>query len=513
MPRRQIRANTAAPDDLTIALETLADELELPTEFSPEVLADVEESLAAATLPDDDQTDLPLVTIDPPGARDLDQALHIARDGDGFRVRYAIASLGTFVRPGGPLDEEVRRRATTVYGPTGSFPLHPESLSAGAASLLPGQVTPSCLWDLRLDSSGELTSANVTRAMVRSRAQVTYEQVQAALDGGAGLGADVPSDMPALLVEVGSLRQALEIARGAVSLDLPEQVVEKGPDGRYVLGARESLPIEGHNAQISLLTGMAAAEMMTGAGVGILRTLPDADPRDLRRLRLTARGLGIDWPDDVAYPDLVRSVSSSTAAGAAFLNEATTLFRGAGYLALGATVSEDEAVNGGGEGKNAKNGKNGGKIGKDAKNGTSGRIHAAIAAEYAHVTAPLRRLVDRYGLETCLALCADEPVPSWVTDALGDLPSAMGRGGQRAGRYESGAINVMEALVLEGRENEEFAGVVVDVDEDDDRGETQIVEPPVRARLDGSGLELGAELTVRLAEANVVERRVAFEVA
>ncbi|MGO1833417.1 MAG: RNB domain-containing ribonuclease [Actinomycetaceae bacterium] len=503
MPRRQIRANTAAPDDLTIALEKLAAELELPTAFSPEVLADVGESRAAARMPHDHQTAQPHVTIDPPGARDLDQALHIARDGDGFRVRYAIASLGTFVRPGGPLDQEVRRRATTVYGPTGSFPLHPESLSAGAASLLPGQVTPSCLWDLRLDSSGEMTSANVTRAMVRSRAQLTYEQVQAALDGGARLGPDVPSDMPALLVEVGSLRQALEIARGAVSLDLPEQVVEKGPDGRYVLGARESLPIEGHNAQISLLTGMAAAEMMTSAGVGILRTLPDADPRDLRRLKLTARGLGIDWPDDVAYPDLVRSVSSSTAAGAAFLNEATTLFRGAGYLALGATGSEDEGVNAGGEGKNGKNG----------KNGTSGRIHAAIAAEYAHVTAPLRRLVDRYGLETCLALCADEPVPTWVTDALGDLPSTMGRGGQRAGRYESGAINVMEALVLEGRENEEFSGVVVDVDEDDDRGETQIVEPPVRARLDGSGLELGAELTVRLAEANVVERRVTFEVA
>jgi exoribonuclease R len=506
VPRRQIRANTAAPDDLTIALEKLAAELELPTEFSPEVLADVEESLATASLPDDDQTDLPLVTIDPPGARDLDQALHIERDGDGFRVRYAIASLGTFVRPGGPLDEEVRRRATTVYGPTGSFPLHPESLSAGAASLLPGQVTPSCLWDLRLDSSGELTSANVTRAMVRSRAQLTYEQVQAALDGGARLDSDVPSDLPALLVEVGSLRQALEIARGAVSLDLPEQVVEKGPDGRYVLGARESLPVEGHNAQISLLTGMAAAEMMTSAGVGILRTLPDADPRDLRRLKLTARGLGIDWPDDVAYPDLVRSVSSSTAAGAAFLNEATTLFRGAGYLALGATGSEDEAANGAGEGKD------GGKNGTSAKNGTSGRIHAAIAAEYAHVTAPLRRLVDRYGLETCLALCADKPVPTWVTGALGELPSAMGRGGQRAGRYESGAINVMEALVLEGRENEKFAGVVVVIDEDMDRGETLIVEPPVRARLDGAGLELGAELTVRLAEANVMERRVRFEV-
>src|SRR5699024_3370558 len=128
-----------------------------------------------------------------------------------------------------------------------------------------------------------------------------------------------------------------------------------------VLAARESLPVEGYNAQISLLTGMAAAEMMTSAGVGILRTLPEADPRDLRRLRLAARGLGIDWPDDVPYTDLVRSVSSSTAAGAAFLNEATTLFRGAGYLALGATGAEEES--------------------DGEKNGTPGRIHAAIAAE------------------------------------------------------------------------------------------------------------------------------------
>src|SRR5699024_10217633 len=85
-----------------------------------------------------------------------------------------------------------------------------------------------------------------------------------------------------------------------------------------------------------------------------------------------------------------------------------------------------------------------------------------IAAEYAHVTAPLRRLVDRFGLEICVALCAGEPVPSWVLDALPELGAQMASGGQRASGYERGCLDIVEAAVLRGREGEEFDAVVVD---------------------------------------------------
>ena len=96
------------------------------------------------------------MTIDPPGARDLDQALHIERRGDGHRVHYAIADPASFVTPGGALDRDAHARGATVYAPDGKIPLHPPVLSEGAASLLPGEWRPAVLWTLDLDAAGEL---------------------------------------------------------------------------------------------------------------------------------------------------------------------------------------------------------------------------------------------------------------------------------------------------------------------------------------------------------------------
>ena len=125
-----------------------------------------------------DATELPLVTVDPVGAKDLDQAVLLARRGTGFRVQYAIADVAAFVRPGGALDAEVRRRGQTLYLPDGNVPLHPTLLSEGAASLLPDQVRAAVLWTIDLDSDGVANSAQVRRAWVRSVAQLDYEAVQ-----------------------------------------------------------------------------------------------------------------------------------------------------------------------------------------------------------------------------------------------------------------------------------------------------------------------------------------------
>ena len=527
MLSRYLALDTAAPDEVHVALERLRAELGIEPDFSPEALAEARTAVDAPS-PDRDATDVPFVTIDPPGSRDLDQALHIERDGDGFLVRYAIASLSTFVQPGGALDREVHQRGVTVYGPTGSFPLHPPALSAGAASLLPHEDRPACLWELRLDASGELVEAGVERAVVRSRAQLTYEQVQAAVDGGPVLPGGVPTDLPDLLRTVGELRQGLERQRGGVSLEIPEQYIERNDHG-YVLAFRATLPVEGWNAQISLLTGIAAAGLMREAGVGILRTLPDPDPRDVRRLRRAGAALGVDWPEGTSYADLLRTLDSAVPAHAAFLNEATMLFRGAGYLALGVAAG-DGGGNGDGradrdggaeregvvEGKGGADG-DGPADSKERENGDERTTrHAAIAAEYAHVTAPLRRLVDRYGLEICVAHCAREEVPAWVLDALPGLPSTMGRTTQRANAYERGAVDALEALVLEGRVGEIFQGVVVESDDGGkdggtERGTVVIGSPAVEGRVEGEDLPVGERIGVRLVEVDVPERLVRFE--
>jgi len=96
----------------------LRSELPVPGEFSVEALADADAAAASAVLPELDRTDIPLVTPDPAGSRDLDQAVHVAALSDGgFLISYAIADVACFVRPGSALDIEVQRRGETLYFP------------------------------------------------------------------------------------------------------------------------------------------------------------------------------------------------------------------------------------------------------------------------------------------------------------------------------------------------------------------------------------------------------------
>ena len=533
MSRMRLSTYTAPPAEVARTLDALRAHYEVPAAFPPEALAEAEAAAGAwaqdgpARLLADgarDARDLELVTIDPPGSMDLDQAVLLERlpaqagvgTGDApepsaaYRVHYAIASLATFVTPGGALDTELRRRGETIYAPDAATPLHPEVLSHGAASLLQDAERPACLWTIDLDERGEVVSARVERALVRSRARLSYAQVQAAIDGQGALPQEAPADLPELLAEIGRLRLEREAARGGISMTTPEQVVEvaeatqatepasptedagdadpterPGPAG-YRLAYRVPAPAEQYNAQISLLTGMCAARIMVECGVGILRTLPPARPEDYARLRRVAAALGIDWPAAQPYPELVRGLNHAVTAHAAFMEQAMSLFRGSGYLAFGVggvgVPADDEAAD------------------------SEEAVHSAIAARYAHVTAPLRRLVDRYGEEVCIAACAQAPVPEWVLQALPDLPGVMEQTGKRARAIGRGALTALEALVLRGHEGEVFDGVITS--ERDGRGELVLAEPAVVTEIragkkasDG-GLPVGERVQVRLLTAD-----------
>ena len=105
--------SSAAEKSLAQALSALNEEFKLPGSFSPEVLAEVNQVIAAHQLPAPDLTALPFITIDPPASQDLDQAMHLERNDDGYVLHYAIADVPAFVRAGGPLDAETRRRGRT----------------------------------------------------------------------------------------------------------------------------------------------------------------------------------------------------------------------------------------------------------------------------------------------------------------------------------------------------------------------------------------------------------------
>ena len=451
--------------DLAAELQALRAEFRIPDGFAADVLAEAAQPPAWTPADRYDATRLPLVTLDPAGSRDLDQAFTIEPLGSGLRLYYAIADVGAFVDPAGALAAEALRRGETLYLPDDRSPLYPPSMSEGAASLLPDGDRPAVLWRIDLDADGDPTATEVRRSVVRSRAQLDYATFAAS--GG---------DQVALLQRLGELREARERDRGGVSLNVPEQVVDLDA-GLATISYRTPARVEDWNAQLSLLTGMAAAHLMVEAKVGLLRTMPRPERRTVASLHRSAAALGIDWPAGRSYPDVVRALDPAIPTHAAMLRLASSLFRGARYVAFDGELPEETR-------------------------------HAAVAAPYAHATAPLRRLADRFVSETCLALCAGQEPPAWVREGLPGLPKVMAAADQRAHQVDRAVVDLAETIVLQHRVGEVFEGVVVEADEG--RGEIQLRDPAVRARLDGTVLPLGQAVSARLVVADVATRRLEF---
>ncbi len=418
-----------------------------------------------------DRRDLAFVTLDPLGSTDLDQAFALHRDGDGFVLHYAIADVAAHVVPGGAVDRVAHARGQTLYAPDGREGLHPPALAEDAGSLLPGRDRLAVLWSLTVDGGGELVGTDVERAVVRSTAQLDYAGAQAALDRGDG------HEQLLLLREAGALLRTAQQRRGAIELPEPAQeLASDGADG-WTLRWEPRHPIEADNAQLSLLCGHAAATLMLGAGAGLLRTLPPAPPDAHTRLRAAAHALRITWPEDQPLSGLMPTLDGTDPAHLAFLDECRALLRGADYTPFdGAPPSLRE--------------------------------HAAMGLAYAHVTAPLRRLADRYAAECALAAHHGVPVPGWARDALAAIPDEMRASTRLAGTLHRACIDLSEAVLLEHRVGERFPAAVVDVD---DRGaDVRIQEPPILARCTGDGLEPGTRRDVVLTEADPATRVVRF---
>ena len=419
-----------------------------------------------------DRLDIDLVTIDPPGSQDLDQAFHAEARGGGHRVHYAIADVATFVEPDSLVAGEAWARGVTLYSPGHRASLHPDSIGEGAASLLPGQDRPAVLWTIDLEDDGVVTDVAVERALVRSRAQLTYGEVQGDVDDG---GADASL---AALRPIGEARRALLRSQGGISLHLPDQEIVED-DGCYRLIYDAPLPVEQWNEQISLLAGMSAASVMLDAGFGLLRTLPRPDPGTVQRLGHSARALGVPWSDDATeYAAILERLDPAEPNHAALISASARLFRGASYEPFVGGPPADPA-------------------------------HHAIGGPYAHVTAPLRRLIDRYTSEVVLAAGAGRTLPEWVEAGFDELPATMDRARQHQGRLDRAAVDYMEAMTLLGREGEEFDAVVTSVDDDGD-ATVQVVAPAVIARVEKLGEEAGSTVTLRLAACDEIAGRVDF---
>ncbi len=464
-------------EELSAALAAIPVRFGLTRSFPRDVEAEADKAARLPQLPTLDYTGVPFLTIDPEGARDLDQAMHIDENGDGFRLLYAIADVPAFVSPGGRIDAEARRRGQTVYAPDGRIPLHPTRISEGAASLLPGQTRGAYVWDFSLDAACTVTGVTVARARISSRRQYSYAEAQHAIDTGSG-----PPTL-LLLRRVGISRIRLEQERGGASLRIPS--VDIDPESRdegnggYRLVRRSPLAVEDWNAQISLMTGMAAGEMMLNARIGILRTMPPPEKPVVDAFRRQAEALGHPWPEAMPYGEYLRSLDPDDPHNLAIMHAAGSLFRGAGYTAFDGSVPANP-------------------------------LQAAVAAPYAHVTAPLRRLVDRFALVACASLSAGDPIPRWVREALFELPAIMATSEQIAGNVDRAGLDVVEAAALGGHVGETFDATVISAG--NGRGQIQLTEPAVTAPCTGP-LEPGSRIRAKLVEATTATGTIRFELA
>jgi exoribonuclease R len=206
--------------------------------------------------------------------------------------------------------------------------------------------------------------------------------------------------------------------------------------------------------------------------------MSEPDDGKVERLRTTARALGLRWPAATSLCDYQKALDPADPKQAALMLEIRRASPGASYQPYQEGVVP---------------------------------WHEAMAATYAHATAPLRRLADRYVVRCTLAIANGHPVPQAVTDAFAKLPKVMGRADGHASQISRAAIDLAEAVMLSGREGETFAASVTDLT---DRGvRVQLADLPVVANVNTPGPARGAGIRLKLMSADPNQRRVVFEPA
>lgn len=451
------------PDHLLAqGLAAIRAQFKVPDGFPPEV--DAAAAQAAQRGPHDhaDRTAVPFVTLDPASSTDLDQAFAIEPSGADLLLHYAIADVAWFVADGDAVDAEAWKRGETTYLPDGKAGLYPRVLAEGAASLLPDGPRPAVVFTTRVAPDGAVQLEGAERAVIHSRAKLAYDSVR-------------DDQVPDGFAELARRINAAEAARGAARVDPPEQEVERDTSGHFTLRLRPLELSERRNAALSLATNMAVADALYAAKTGLFRVMATPDSGAVARLRHTAKAFGLEWPGQLDLKAFEATLDQRDPAQAAFMLAIRRAGNGASYVPFQDGVKP---------------------------------WHAAMAATYAHATAPLRRLADRYVVRAALAVANGQPVPAEVEAAFQKLGPVMAKAAARSGQIERAVVDLAEAAVLAGQEGKSFAAMVTDLGEAGAR--IQLCDLPVVARTVARSVTPGERITVRLDRADPVRRELAF---
>jgi ribonuclease R len=255
---------------------------EIPQAFSPAALREAEEARPATLKGREDWRDLPLVTIDPPDAKDHDDAVHAESDADpnnkgGYIVNVAIADVAFYVRPGSALDRDALTRGNSVYFPDRVVPMLPERISNDLCSLMPGEPRGALAVRMVIGNDGRKRSHSFHRILMRSAAKLNYAQAQAAIDGR-------PDDTTGPLLDpiLKPLYDAYAVVKRArderdpLDLDIPERKILLKSDGtvdRVVVPER----LDAHKLieEFMILANVAAAEMLEKKSLPLIYRVHD----------------------------------------------------------------------------------------------------------------------------------------------------------------------------------------------------------------------------------------------
>ncbi len=392
---------------------------------------------------------LPFVTIDGDDARDFDDAIHVLRLESGWELWVAIADVSHFVRPGSALDREARRRGNSCYFPTSVSPMLPEILSGNLCSLRPGEDRAVLAVRLRFDADGLCHGAVFLPGLIRSRARLTYDEVQAALDA-----ADTPEG-GALLPRFPGLRHARDLARvlrrrrdhaGGLDFDIPEArfVVDRKSGRLLEIRRRERLEAHRLVEACMLAANEAVAGWLSEKGAAFpYRVHPDPDPDRLTGLfrTLAMTGLAPDptyrrGPRATEGPELsslLRRLLAEAPEGApAFL---------VSRLVLRAMMQARYAP----------------------ERGT----HFGLASScYCHFTSPIRRYADLLTHRAlCCALRMENAAPAAAGRALSALCEQCNARERAAVEAEREITRRLGCLLLRDRVGEIFSGIISGVSE------------------------------------------------
>ena len=372
-----------------------------------------------------DLTDLATFTVDPASARDFDDAVSAKREGDGVRIWIHIADVAAHVRPGGEIDREAYRRATSTYVPGSVEPMLPHALSSDACSLTPGEERLAVTAEVELDATGKPKRTSFYRSLIRSDHRLDYDQLDQIFAGRA----KAPKEAAEPIELAREVAAALAGRRkgGALSVESSEPEFEL-KDGQ-VVGARSVPQTEAHGLieQLMILTNEQVAELLERKRVPALyRVHEQPDPEAIATLIAKLAAL------EIPTPPLPRNLSPSQ--GGKLAVEASRKVareaarRGHGREAYTSLVLRSM---------------------KQAHYTDRNLGHAGLGSPaYAHFTSPIRRYPDLIAHRALLAtLGAGEDAPG--ADQVRDAGPWCSEREREAGQLERAADDVCAAFLLE----------------------------------------------------------------